>query len=83
MDIDFYQHLVLATWLFLIVYRWLHKKYTFMAVMGVAIIYEVITYFIEYENYSGWNHYAKDTLLDLGAALTSCFVCTVILKDKK
>ena len=83
MDIDFYQHLTLATWLFIIVYRWLHKKYSMMVVMGIAIGYEFITYFFELDNYANIQHWKLDTLLDLGAALLGCVFCILAIKDKK
>ena len=83
MDIDFYQHLVLATWLFLISYRWLNKKFSLMVVMSVAIVYEFITYFFETGNYANIKHWKLDTLLDLGAALIACGFCILVIKDKK
>ena len=83
MDIDFYQHLILATWLFLIAYRWLYKKYTVVVVMGVAILWEVAEYFYNMDAYSNIMHWKKDTLLDLGAALIACVLCVLILKDKQ
>ena len=82
-QIDFWQHLTLAIVLFLIVYRFLHKKYTMMVVMGVAVIYEAITYFFELGDYANLHHWKVDTLLDLGAALIACIFCVLILKDKK
>ena len=83
MDIDFYQHLILATWLFLIAYRWLNKKYSLMVVMGIAVVYEFITYFFELDNYMNIKHWKLDTLMDLGAALISCMVCILLLKDRE
>ena len=83
MDIDFYQHLSLALILFLFVYRWLHKKYTMMVVMGTAIGYEFITYFFEIDNYANLQHWKLDTILDLGAALLGCVICVLIIKDTK
>ena len=83
MDIDFYQHLVLATWLFIVVHRWLHKKYTMMVVMGVAIVWEVAEYFYNLDAYANIHHWKLDTLLDLGAALLGCVFCVLIIKDEK
>ena len=83
MDIDFYQHLVLATWAYLIAYRWLNKKYSLMAVMGVAVLWEFSEYFYNLDAYSIIKHWKLDTLMDLGAAIISCMVCILILKDKK
>ena len=83
MDIDFYQHLVLATWLFVISYRWLRKKYSVMVVMGVAVLWEVREYFYNLDAYANLKHWKLDTLLDLGAALIACVFCVLIIKDNK
>lgn len=82
-DIDFYQHLFLATWLFLILARWLHKKYNMMAVMGTAILWEAAEYFYNLDAYSNTMHWKKDTLMDLLAAVIACVFCVLILKEKK
>ena len=36
-DIDFYQHLFLSTWLFVIIYRFYGKHQTTLLVLGIAI----------------------------------------------
>jgi len=82
MDIDFYQHLFLATWLYTILFRWFDKQRVFLFTMGVAIVWEVTEYFYNLDAYANIQHWKLDTLLDLGAALIACFVCTLILKDK-
>ena len=81
-DIDFYQHLFLATWLFLIIGRWLHKKYTMMVVMGTAIVWEIAEIFYNLDAYSNFMHWKKDTLMDLLAALIACIFCVLIIKDE-
>jgi hypothetical protein len=81
-DIDFYQHLLLATWLFLISARWLSKRYTMMIVMGTAILWEASEYFYNLDAYSNIMHWKKDTLIDLLAAIIACVFCVLTIKDR-
>jgi hypothetical protein len=82
-DIDFYQHLLLATWLFAIVFRWLNKRYTTIVVLGIAVLWEGAEYFYNLDAYSNIDHWMLDTLYDLIAATIGCIVCLVVLKEKK
>ena len=83
MDIDFYQHLVLATWLFVILFRWFNKQKAFLFTMTVALLWEFAEYFYNLDAYKNIKHWKLDTLYDLGAALIACVICIFLLKDKK
>ena len=83
MDIDFYQHLILATWLFILLYRWLYKQLTMILVLAIGLMWEMAEYFYNMDAYSGFKHYFLDSLFDMAAALIAFLVCIFILKDKK
>ena len=83
-DIDFWQHLLLATWLFLMIGRWLNKKYTMMIVMSIGMGYEFFyDYLFNLSSYQNLQHFLKDSLMDLGAALIACVFCIMVIKDTK
>ena len=82
-DIDFYQHLLLATWLFIILFRWLNKRNSMLIVLGVAVIWEGAEYFYNLDAYTSLDHWQLDTLYDLIAATIGCLVCMVVLKEKR
>ncbi len=81
-DIDFYQHMILATWLFIIAFRWYRKLQAFIIVLGVAIAWEAAELLYNLDAYSGFNHFLRDTLYDLIAALIACTISILLLKDK-
>lgn len=82
-EIDFYQHLILATWLYLILQRWFTVNRTFFIVLGVAFLWDVAEIFYNLEAYTDFNHYLKDTAYDLIAALIACIICWILQKRKK
>ena len=85
MDIDFFYHMVLATWLFLILNILITKRWAFGVTIIVGLLWEVAEYFYNLGSYSGLKHYLKDSLLDMGAAVLAVTVLVIILKfrDKK
>lgn len=80
MDIDFYQHLILATWLCLILNIWLEKRWAFGGTVLIGLLWEVAEYFYNLDAYSSLKHYLKDSLLDMGAAVLAVGVLMIILK---
>ena len=80
-------HLVLATWLYIIVFMYVwdgHKQLSLLSVMGVAILWEIGEFFWEqskgFESYSGNRKaFFINSFKDLLAALVSCLVCTGLL----
>jgi hypothetical protein len=82
-DIDFYQHLVLATWLFMLLNRWWRKQVVLLLVLGIALLWEIAEYFYNLDSYSGFKHYFMDTMFDMLAALIACLVCVLIMNKKQ
>ena len=81
-DIDFYQHLFLATWLFLIGWRWLNKQLTTLSVLGIALLWEMAEYFYNLSEYANVKHFLMDSLFDILAAVLAIIFCILILRKK-
>ena len=89
-DIDFYQHLILATYLFIIILRWIpanwmlyrteRKRTAFMYTMIIAIIWEGAEYFYNRGAYADMKHYLTDTATDLLAAAAACTIIVILFK---
>ena len=80
-------HMVLATWLYIIFFQFVfngHKQLSFLAVLGVALLWEIVEYFYEhnknFESYGGERKaFFVNSMKDMLAALVSCLVCTGLL----
>ena len=76
-------HLVLSFPAFLIVYRFFDKQRSFFAVMGLAMLWEIVEYFTGLNAYSNVKHFLLNSYKDLGMALIGCLICITLLKDSK
>lgn len=80
-------HIVLATWLYIIFFQFVyngHKQLSFLSVIGVAIVWEVIEYFWEqHKNFESYNGDKKaffvNSMKDMLAALVGSLVCIGLL----
>lgn len=80
-------HIVSATWLYIIFFQFVydgHKQLSFLSVIGVAIIWEVIEYFWEqhknFESYGGNKKvFFVNSMKDLLAALVGSLACVGLL----
>ena len=80
MDVDFFYHMVLATWLCLILNIWFNKRWASIFTITVGIVYEGFDLWLNQDAYRGIKHHLKDSLLDIGAAVLAVGVLMIILK---
>jgi len=80
MNVDFYYHMVLATWLCLILNIWFSKRWASIFTIVVGLVYEEIDLWLNQGAYSGIKHHLKDSLFDMAAAVLAVGVLMIILK---
>ena len=80
MDVDFFYHMVLATWLCLILNIWFNKRWASIFTIAVGLVYEGFDLWLNQGAYSGIKHHLKDSLFDIGAAVLAVGVLLIILK---
>lgn len=93
MDIDFYQHMILGLYVFMLLYEFLPEKWqlyesrkrtVFLYTMTIALLYEASEIFWNLDAYQGgMKHFLRDTMYDMGGVLVVCFSLVIIIRNKK
>ena len=75
-------HLLLATWLFLILHRFLHDlQAAFACTMAIALAWELQELIWNRKAYANMKAQLKNSLIDIGMALIACVFCALVIGE--